>query len=61
MLKLTWKTKEACLANTQLLFGGSSNNTDGVIEVGYHSQDIDCNESPYTRNFALPCIVSGRR
>ncbi|MDG2441663.1 MAG: BspA family leucine-rich repeat surface protein, partial [Luminiphilus sp.] len=56
MLKLTWKTKEACLANTQLLFGGSSYKTDGVIEVDYHSGNVDCNESPHTRNFALPAL-----
>ena len=58
MLKLTWKTKEACEANTQLLFGGplTDDSRDGVIEVDYHSQNIDCNESPHTRNFALPAL-----
>jgi hypothetical protein len=56
MLKLTWETKEACLANTQLLFGGGSDDTDGVIEVDHHSENVDCDGSPHTRNFALPAL-----
>ncbi|MDA0650311.1 MAG: hypothetical protein O2876_04890 [Proteobacteria bacterium] len=54
MLKLTWKTKEACLDNTGLWFNQAAGE-DGIL-VTYHSIDSDCDDSPHTRNFALPAL-----
>lgn len=51
MIKLTWADKTSCLANTGLWFGQTL--------VDTHSDDIDCDNAPYTRNFALPVLSSG--
>jgi len=54
MLKLTWKTKEACLNNTGLWFNQAAGE-DGIL-VTKHSSDVDCDGSPHTRNFSLPAL-----
>ena len=55
MILLTWGSEEACLANTQLLFGIPDLTT--TIGVTHHSEPGDCTQDPHTRQFALPVLT----